>query len=96
MRTSRRDFTSTLFFTSGIAALGAHSRLIANPILATPEKMQGLYPLKNDKEAFKISIFSKHLQWLDYKGMAKVLSEIGFDGTDLTLRPGGHVLPERA
>ena len=50
---------------------------------------------KNDPEAFKISIFSKHLQWLDYKEMAKVLNEIGFDGVDLTVRPGGHVLPER-
>ena len=48
-----------------------------------------------DPEAFKISIFSKHLQWLDYNGMAKVLGEIGFDGVDLTVRPQGHVLPER-
>ena len=95
MRTSRRTFTAKLFFTASITALGTHSRLFANPILAAPEKIKGLYPLKNDKEAFKISIFSKHLQWLDYKGMATVLSEIGFDGTDLTVRPGGHVLPER-
>lgn len=95
MRTSRRDFASKLFFTAGIAASGTHSRLFANPILAAPEKMQGLYPLEKDKEAFKISIFSKHLQWLDYREMANVLTEIGFDGTDLTVRPGGHVLPER-
>jgi sugar phosphate isomerase/epimerase len=27
--------------------------------------------------------------------MAKVVSEIGFDGVDLTVRPQGHVLPER-
>lgn len=95
MLTSRRTFTSKLFFTASITALGSYSRLFANPILAAPEKIQELHPLKNDKEAFKISIFSKHLQWLDYKEMAKVLSEIGFDGTDLTVRPGGHVLPER-
>jgi len=47
------------------------------------------------REAFKISIFSKHLQWLDYAEMAKVAAEIGFDGVDLTVRPNGHVLPER-
>lgn len=43
-----------------------------------------------------ICIFSKNLQWLDYKGMAETTAEIGFDGVDLTVRPGGHVLPERA
>jgi len=41
-----------------------------------------------------IYIFSKHLQWLDYKAMAKTAAEIGFDGVDLTVRPKGHVLPE--
>ena len=47
------------------------------------------------KSSKKICIFSKHLQWLDYQGMAKTAREIGFDGIDLTVRPGGHVLPER-
>ncbi len=42
-----------------------------------------------------ICVFSKHLQWLDYREMAEVVAEIGFDGVDLTVRPGGHVLPER-
>jgi L-ribulose-5-phosphate 3-epimerase len=42
----------------------------------------------------QICIFSKHLQWLDYDEMAETSAEIGFDGIDLTVRPGGHVLPE--
>ncbi|MEZ4775962.1 MAG: sugar phosphate isomerase/epimerase family protein [Bacteroidia bacterium] len=41
-----------------------------------------------------ISVFSKHLQWLDYGPMADFAAEIGFDAVDLTVRPGGHVLPE--
>lgn len=41
-----------------------------------------------------ICIFSKHLQWLNYDEMADVCAKIGFDGVDLTVRPGGHVLPE--
>jgi sugar phosphate isomerase/epimerase len=41
-----------------------------------------------------ISIFSKHLQFLDYREMASVAARIGFDGVDLTVRPGGHVEPE--
>jgi sugar phosphate isomerase/epimerase len=43
-----------------------------------------------------VHVFSKHLQWLDYEGMAQTAAEIGFDGVDLTVRPRGHVLPERA
>jgi L-ribulose-5-phosphate 3-epimerase len=49
----------------------------------------------DNKEAFKISIFSKHLQWLDYSEMATVAAGIGYDGVDLTVRPEGHVLPEK-
>jgi len=41
-----------------------------------------------------ICIFSKHLEWLPYKEMAKLASEIGFTGIDLTVRKNGHVLPE--
>lgn len=43
----------------------------------------------------RIHVFSKHLQWLDYRGMAETAAEIGFDGVDLTVRPRGHVSPER-
>ncbi|CAG5004193.1 hypothetical protein DYBT9275_03317 [Dyadobacter sp. CECT 9275] len=43
----------------------------------------------------KVHIFSKHLQFLNYKEMAEVARELGFDGIDLTVRPKGHVLPER-
>lgn len=41
-----------------------------------------------------VCIFSKHLQWLDYEGMAERAKKIGFTGIDLTVRPKGHVLPE--
>lgn len=42
----------------------------------------------------EICVFSKHLQFLDYHHMAETAAEIGFDGVDLSVRPGGHVLPE--
>lgn len=41
------------------------------------------------------SIFSKHLQWLDYPELGVAVSRLGFDGVDLTVRPSGHVLPEK-
>jgi len=46
-------------------------------------------------ERLKIHIFSKHLQFLNYHDMAEAAAEMGFDGIDLTVRPNGHVLPER-
>lgn len=42
-----------------------------------------------------IYIFSKHLQWLDYKAMATTAAQLGFNGIDLTVRPNGYVLPEK-
>lgn len=47
------------------------------------------------EKPLKIHIFSKHLQFLNYQDMAEAAAEIGFDGVDLTVRPKGHVLPER-
>lgn len=46
-------------------------------------------------ERLSLHVFSKHLQFLDYEEMAKAASKVGFDGVDLTVRPGGHVFPER-
>lgn len=64
-----------------------------------------LFPLMNENlssmfygsnvSPLKIHIFSKHLQFLNYKDMAEAAAEMGFDGIDLTVRPNGHVLPER-
>lgn len=45
-------------------------------------------------EKISISIFSKHLHWLNYKDMAALAAELGYDGVDLTVRKDGHVLPE--
>lgn len=42
-----------------------------------------------------INVFSKNFHWLDYGSMADVAAQLGFDGIDLTVRPEGHVTPER-
>ncbi|MBU2950367.1 sugar phosphate isomerase/epimerase [Tamlana agarivorans] len=49
----------------------------------------------NSHKDLNLSIFSKHLKFLDYNSMSEAVAEMGFNGIDLTLRPGGHVLPER-
>jgi sugar phosphate isomerase/epimerase len=43
----------------------------------------------------KVTIFSKHLQFLQGEELAQGAAEIGFEGIDLTVRRGGHVEPER-
>src|SRR6266545_5000858 len=43
-----------------------------------------------------ICLFSKHLPSMDWARMAQAVKKLGFGGIDLTVRPGGHVQPERA
>jgi L-ribulose-5-phosphate 3-epimerase len=43
-----------------------------------------------------LCLFSKHLPDLDWRALGRTVRSAGFDGVDLTVRPGGHVLPERA
>lgn len=46
-------------------------------------------------EPLRLCVFSKHFQWTSWEETAALAAEIGFDGVDLTVRKGGHVLPER-
>src|SRR3954466_14686708 len=78
-RPSRRRFLQNVALTAGLFPI-VHSKIYPFPVEATP---------------LKVNIFSKHLQFLDYTDMAEVAAQIGFDGIDLTVRPEGHVLPER-
>ena len=41
-----------------------------------------------------ICVFTKCLQFLDYDRLGEVFAQAGFDGADLSVRTGGHVLPE--
>jgi sugar phosphate isomerase/epimerase len=43
-----------------------------------------------------VCLFSKHLPDLDAVGLGRAVKALGFAGVDLTVRPGGHVPPERA
>ncbi|SNR27308.1 Sugar phosphate isomerase/epimerase [Maribacter sedimenticola] len=54
-------------------------------------------PLKNEnpEKDLSIHLFSKHLQFLNYNDMAAAAKELGFNGLDLTVRPKGHVVPEK-
>ena len=78
---TRRNFTKL-----STAAIGSIPLMgFTGPFLKTQDK-----PV----DELNISLFSKHLQFLDYNEMAAAAAEMGFDGLDLTVRPKGHVLPE--
>src|SRR5947208_7242417 len=47
------------------------------------------------KDKLKVSIFSKHLQFVQGAELAKAAADLGFDGVDITVRSGGHIEPER-
>ena len=42
-----------------------------------------------------VCAFSKHFHWTSVAETASMCAALGFDGIDLTVRPGGHVEPER-
>src|SRR5882762_10410622 len=91
MNTSRRDFIAkTALATTGISA-ALNSLANADHRNATSESAR----MTEAPGAFTINIFSKHLHWLDYSAMASAVAGMGFEGIDLTVRPEGHVLPER-
>lgn len=56
----------------------------------------GARPAAADETRAKppVCVFSKHLEFLAYPELAKTCRELGLDGVDLTVRAGGHVLPE--
>lgn len=79
---SRRSFTKLSATAVGsIPLMGFNSALLAT--------------ILKPKQDLEINLFSKHLQFLDYNEMAAATADMGFDGLDLTVRPKGHVQPER-
>lgn len=94
MTTTRRNFIAKSVLTAAGLTTGINSGLLSGASQSENETAP-VFSGSADSDAFKISIFSKHLHWLDFKGMAKALADMGFDGADLTVRPGGHVLPEK-
>ena len=64
-------------------------------VLGTASRVSGAPITERRAEEPVIAVFSKHLQWLPFADVGPVIAESGFRAVDLTVRPGGHVLPER-
>lgn len=81
LHSSRRKFIRNAVITGAMAPIAASDLFAAT---TTPVA-----------DRLKVHIFSKHLQFLNYRDLAHAAAEMGFDGIDLSVRPGGHVEPDR-
>ncbi len=69
--------------------------MIKSAIAGAALGLGSVKPAGAAQSGVKIGVFSKHLQWLNYKDTADAVTEIGWDGIECPVRPKGHVLPER-
>ena len=79
MKHSRRKFIKTTSATIAGVVLSPH--ILGNKVFSGA---------KSDP----VCVFTKCLQFLDYDKLGETLALVGFDGADLSVRKGGHVLPE--
>ena len=86
MNYSRRDFMKS----SVALATGA---LIAPNAIASGKPVAGYADITRSEKR-PICVFTKSLQYLSYEELAETLAGAGYDGADLSVRPGGHVIPE--
>jgi L-ribulose-5-phosphate 3-epimerase len=90
---SRREFVSRLAVAGAalpLIATSAHAQAGGKAkAAAAPAAVAG-------GPAGTLHVFAKPLQWLDYAGTASLIAEAGFGGIDYAVRPGGHVVPEKA
>jgi sugar phosphate isomerase/epimerase len=82
---SRREFLQV----SSAGALTSAVALSAGNTATAPAAARGSF-------RGSLCLFSKSVPQLDWRELAKSTKRAGFDGIDLTVRPEGHVLPERA
>jgi sugar phosphate isomerase/epimerase len=86
---TRRQFLSQL-------AIAGAALPLATQIAGTARAAEAQPATSATKAKSTIHVFSKPLQWLSYDATAQLLAETGYGGIDYTVRPGGHVLPEKA
>jgi sugar phosphate isomerase/epimerase len=53
------------------------------------------FAASSEKRKNKLCAFTKHLQGLSHDQIADIAAQVGLDGIEAPVRPGGHVEPER-
>lgn len=70
-------------------------RATAGGVILTATSGRAASPLK-DKPAWPVAAFEKNFQKLSYDDLGRRMARLGFQGIEATVRPGGHIEPERA
>jgi L-ribulose-5-phosphate 3-epimerase len=55
--------------------------------------MAAAVPVRAARPVPALCLFSGNLQRLEYSDIGGIIRQMGFDGADLTVRPGGHIEP---
>jgi sugar phosphate isomerase/epimerase len=69
---------------------------IAGGVAFSPSRGEGVPAAAREPFRGTLCLFSKPVPQLNWQELARSTKDAGFDGIDLTVRRGGHVLPERA
>jgi len=56
----------------------------------------GKEPAANQRQAPQVILYSQNLIQIEYSELGDIVKQMGFDGVDLSVRPGGHVEPRLA
>lgn len=51
---------------------------------------------EDERRRWPIAVFEKVFEGLSYEELADAMVQIGADGVEATIRPGGHIAPEKA
>ena len=84
-----------------LAAAAAAQLAAQTPPPATPQATPQAAPgapatPQNARRAPEVIVFSQNLIQIEYPELGDIVKQMGFDGVDLTVRPGGHVEPRLA
>jgi L-ribulose-5-phosphate 3-epimerase len=80
---------------AGIAAQAQHAAQAQQPGPQPQAPQPPQPPAPPPRTRPMVCLFSKYLQKLEYPELGGVIKQMGFEGCDLTVRPGGHVEPDK-
>src|SRR5437762_5996613 len=91
MAISRRELLGGIAMAASVAASA-----LAQEIPATGPRVPRPRTLPKPRTSPAVCLYSQHLIKVEFESLGMILRDLGFDGCNLAIIPGGHVPPERA
>jgi sugar phosphate isomerase/epimerase len=98
MQVTRREILAGMAATAAGAAAQQQGPMQPPPPPGAPDGPRVARPRGAPKPRTSpaVCLYSQHLIKIEYEALGMVLRDLGFDGCDLAVIPGGHVPPEKA